>query len=251
MALALVKSDQIPPARKANDKASRFSAPGCTCAATVRVRGVSLLSAHLGVRRLGSCWGKTRMSKSIIAVAFQLFQLIDATCCVALLVVFNSERAFCREMTFDEIRNVLRTIHRRLATRSSGKRRSEISTSTSRRCRLGTEAFYQHMTGTLAYELGLPVPTGESRIWQMYNHGFIVKTPSSVFAFDLTELYFPSSHYPMRFCNISRFFSPATFTMIIGSRCAEPVESFGGTLVTTGTFRWDKSCDRRAGCCGL
>lgn len=45
-------------------------------------------------------------------------------------------------------------------------------------------AFSTAMVGDLAEELARPVPSG-ARIWQMYNHGYIVKTPSSTFSFDL------------------------------------------------------------------
>lgn len=45
-------------------------------------------------------------------------------------------------------------------------------------------AFSTEMIADLAEELAMPVPSG-ARIWQMYNHGYIVKTPSSTFSFDL------------------------------------------------------------------
>jgi PEP-CTERM motif-containing protein len=44
--------------------------------------------------------------------------------------------------------------------------------------------FYSAQIESLADEIALPVPTG-ARIWQMYNHGYIVKTPSLTFSFDL------------------------------------------------------------------
>lgn len=46
--------------------------------------------------------------------------------------------------------------------------------------------FYDQMMANLVAELAQPVPTG-ARLWQMYNHGYIVKTPSSIFSFDLID----------------------------------------------------------------
>lgn len=54
-------------------------------------------------------------------------------------------------------------------------------------------AFYGNMMDLVASEIAEPVTFGV-RIWSMYNHGFIVKTPSSVFAFDLVQGY-PSWNY--------------------------------------------------------
>ena len=52
---------------------------------------------------------------------------------------------------------------------------------------------YADMMGFLESEITEPVTSG-ARIWSMYNHGFIVKTPSAVFAFDLIPGY-PSWQY--------------------------------------------------------
>ena len=52
----------------------------------------------------------------------------------------------------------------------------------------GIIAFYENMIGFVESEINEPVLTGV-RIWSMYNHGFIVKTPSTVFAFDLVHGY--------------------------------------------------------------
>jgi L-ascorbate metabolism protein UlaG (beta-lactamase superfamily) len=49
-------------------------------------------------------------------------------------------------------------------------------------------AFYDIMIDRVASEINEPVLSGV-RIWSMYNHGFIVKTPSSIFAFDLVHGY--------------------------------------------------------------
>ena len=48
--------------------------------------------------------------------------------------------------------------------------------------------FYNNMMGFVESEINEPVLTG-IRIWSMYNHGFIVKTPSTIFAFDLVDGY--------------------------------------------------------------
>jgi L-ascorbate metabolism protein UlaG (beta-lactamase superfamily) len=48
--------------------------------------------------------------------------------------------------------------------------------------------FYSNMMGFVESEIAKPVTSG-IKIWSMYNHGFIVKTPSSVFAFDLVQGY--------------------------------------------------------------
>ena len=53
--------------------------------------------------------------------------------------------------------------------------------------------FYGNMMGFVESEINEPVTSGV-RIWSMYNHGFIVKTPSTVFAFDLISGY-PSWQY--------------------------------------------------------
>ena len=53
--------------------------------------------------------------------------------------------------------------------------------------------FYANMMGFVEAEISQPVTSGV-KIWSMYNHGFIVKTPSSVFAFDLVQGY-PSWKY--------------------------------------------------------
>lgn len=47
---------------------------------------------------------------------------------------------------------------------------------------------YHNMMGFVESEINDPVTTGV-RIWSMYNHGFIVKTPSTTFAFDLVNGY--------------------------------------------------------------
>ena len=47
---------------------------------------------------------------------------------------------------------------------------------------------YEDMMSIVASEIGEPVASGV-RIWSMYNHGFIIKTPSTVFAFDLIHGY--------------------------------------------------------------
>jgi len=52
---------------------------------------------------------------------------------------------------------------------------------------------YGNMMGFVESEITEPVTSGV-RIWSMYNHGFIVKTPSTVFAFDLVHGY-PSWKY--------------------------------------------------------
>ncbi len=52
---------------------------------------------------------------------------------------------------------------------------------------------YGNMMGFVESEINEPVTSGV-RIWSMYNHGFIVKTPSTVFAFDLVHGY-PSWKY--------------------------------------------------------
>ena len=44
--------------------------------------------------------------------------------------------------------------------------------------------FYRDQVGKVAQELQADVPAGAC-VWMMYNHGFIVKTPGAVFAFDL------------------------------------------------------------------
>ena len=49
-------------------------------------------------------------------------------------------------------------------------------------------AYYQSMLDQVSAELKQEITTG-LRIWAMYNHGFIVKTPSTVFAFDLVKGY--------------------------------------------------------------
>jgi len=50
------------------------------------------------------------------------------------------------------------------------------------------KAWYFSTMDSLSYELALPVPSG-ARVWQMYNDGFIVKTPSTTFSFDLIDGY--------------------------------------------------------------
>jgi hypothetical protein len=52
----------------------------------------------------------------------------------------------------------------------------------------GIIALYENMLGFVESEINEPVLTGV-RIWSMYNHGFIVKTPGTVFAFDLVHGY--------------------------------------------------------------
>lgn len=49
-------------------------------------------------------------------------------------------------------------------------------------------ALYENMMGLMEFEINDPVTSGV-RIWSMYNHGFIVKTPKLVFAFDLVNGY--------------------------------------------------------------
>ena len=52
----------------------------------------------------------------------------------------------------------------------------------------GITSLYGNMIDKVASEINEPVLAG-ARIWSMYNHGFIVKTPSMVFAFDLVHGY--------------------------------------------------------------
>jgi len=49
---------------------------------------------------------------------------------------------------------------------------------------------YRNMIGFVDSEITEPVASG-ARIWSMYNHGFIIKTPSMVIAFDLVHGYPP------------------------------------------------------------
>jgi L-ascorbate metabolism protein UlaG (beta-lactamase superfamily) len=58
---------------------------------------------------------------------------------------------------------------------------------------LDMRTLYRNMIGFVKSEITEPVTSGV-RIWSMYNHGFIVKTPSTVFAFDLINGY-PSWQY--------------------------------------------------------
>jgi L-ascorbate metabolism protein UlaG (beta-lactamase superfamily) len=50
------------------------------------------------------------------------------------------------------------------------------------------QAFYKNMMGFVETEINEYVSAGV-RIWSMYNHGYIVKTPSTVFAFDIVGGY--------------------------------------------------------------
>lgn len=47
-------------------------------------------------------------------------------------------------------------------------------------------SFYKSRIAKIAAEMQLPVQSG-FRVWNLYNHGFIVKTPTTTFAFDLVE----------------------------------------------------------------
>jgi hypothetical protein len=53
---------------------------------------------------------------------------------------------------------------------------------------LDYQKFVTDMMADLAEEVALPVPSG-ARIWHMYNHGYIVKTPSITLSFDLVDPY--------------------------------------------------------------
>ncbi len=58
--------------------------------------------------------------------------------------------------------------------------------------------FYIQMMIKARNEMKTPLDS-EMAIWMMYNHGFIVKTPEVVFAFDLTDGYSGWPYlYPMR-----------------------------------------------------
>lgn len=50
--------------------------------------------------------------------------------------------------------------------------------------------FYRQMIGFVESEITEPVASGV-RIWSMYNHGFLIKTPSTIIAFDLVNGYDP------------------------------------------------------------
>jgi hypothetical protein len=50
--------------------------------------------------------------------------------------------------------------------------------------------FYSTMMGFVESEISEPVTSG-ARIWSMYNHGFIIKTPTTIIAFDLIHGYEP------------------------------------------------------------
>lgn len=57
----------------------------------------------------------------------------------------------------------------------------------------GIMALYQSMMGVVETEISEPLVSGV-RIWSMYNHGFILKTPGTIIAFDLVHGY-PSWGY--------------------------------------------------------
>jgi len=50
-------------------------------------------------------------------------------------------------------------------------------------------SYYKHMLGQVATEMKEEVDSG-IRIWSMYNHGFIIKTPDTIFAVDLVKGYY-------------------------------------------------------------
>ena len=64
----------------------------------------------------------------------------------------------------------------------------EILKDESSRGSLHVFKFYQSMMDKVEGEMNVEVIEGIS-IWMMYNHGFIVKTPVHVFAFDLVDGY--------------------------------------------------------------
>ncbi len=106
--------------------------------------------------------------------------------------LISPSQAHGQSMSFEEIGTVLKA--NPPATGDLLQRDSAIlnldeylkNYESTRQTRADVADFYKRMISNVRFELRWPVVTG-SRIWKMYNHGFIVKTPSSVFAFDLID----------------------------------------------------------------
>jgi len=103
-----------------------------------------------------------------------------------------SDRASCQEMSLVEIRDVLRSNPPN--SRNDAVREEAILNLDEYLKRDASRTdpqmiwFYEHMVDAVNSDLSSPVTEG-ARIWSMYNDGFIVKTPSTVFAFDLVDAY--------------------------------------------------------------
>lgn len=61
----------------------------------------------------------------------------------------------------------------------------------------GVGDFYTAMMEKVAEELVEPVTSG-AKIWMMYNHGFIVKTPQVAFGFDVAKVRHPPWPWPVK-----------------------------------------------------
>ncbi|MCA9099666.1 MAG: MBL fold metallo-hydrolase [Planctomycetales bacterium] len=157
---------------------------------------------------------------------------------VAIAVTLLADGALGQDMTFDQIRSVLRNnppTHGDPLLREEAIVNLDEYLKTNAWPRAMTKEFYRHMTGTLSYEISLPVPAG-ARIWQMYNHGFIVKTPDTTFAFDLTDSYFNVALPHDVLEQIDVLFTSHSHGDHSDAVVQNAVASFGGQLVTTGTL---------------
>ncbi len=97
--------------------------------------------------------------------------------------------------------------------------------------------FYEGMMSDLAAELSQPVTSG-ARIWQMYNQGYIVKTPSSTIAFDLINGYsgswqkIPDSVLSqIQLMTVSHWYNDHSDSVV-----QSIIESFGGEILRTDNF---------------
>ena len=116
---------------------------------------------------------------------------------VAPVPIMNTDPAYAQGLTMEQIRNNL--LSNPPNTGDPGVREETILAldailrADSSRGAVSVIDFYTSMMKKVAEELREDVPAGAA-VWMMYNDGFVVKTPQTVFAFDLKDHYEDSTH---------------------------------------------------------
>ncbi len=111
---------------------------------------------------------------------------------ILLLFVLLCRTVVCQTLTPPEIQTILRTNPPSAGDETQRENAildlDEYLKDDSARTDPDIIALYENMMGFVESEINQSVPTG-ARLWSTYNHGFIVKTSDTVFAFDLVDAY--------------------------------------------------------------
>jgi L-ascorbate metabolism protein UlaG (beta-lactamase superfamily) len=104
----------------------------------------------------------------------------------------------------------------------------------------GASDFYIAQIEDLIDEIAKAVPTGV-RIWQMYNHGYLIKTPGSLIAFDLVNKFMPVPDEILRQIDFS--FISHSHGDHSDARVQGRIRAFGGEIIRTTNMPSDTGVD--------